>query len=226
MRPKGLRITAGAVLVSTSLAGLQASGPPDAEAAFPGANGLIVFESTRSEKLGEHLNLIRLDKAGRIRDLVDLGHGYSAVPSPDGEKLAFLRHEGRRCFVLYVMSTHGTGLREIDEGCDLEGIHVGLEMEWSPDGRKLAFTRTGHALSIADLNDGSIRTIPEAFAPSWSPDGRALVFGRESARRGALFRLPLDANSEPVRLRLQGVSPKWSPDGTRIAFLEYRDRGN
>jgi Tol biopolymer transport system component len=217
MRSQGSRFVAVAALLAFVFVGLQASATPPAQAAFPGENGLIVFESDRTEKAGEHINLIRLDGEGRMRRIDDLGRGYSAAPSPDGAMVGFFRHEGPDCFVLYVMGMDGSGLRQIEKGCDLQTSAP----IWSPDGRKLAFGRYG-GLSIADLSQTSIRTIPDAFGVSWSPNGRTLVFGRESPR-GSLFQLRLDVESEPVRLPIRGLAPQWSPDGELIAFHEYRD---
>jgi Tol biopolymer transport system component len=49
--------------------------------------------------------------------------------SPDGQRLAFARHEG-----IYVVRPDGSGLRRV--AAALEG---GFEPVWSPDGQRLAY---------------------------------------------------------------------------------------
>lgn len=195
--------------------GLQASATPRAEAAFPGENGLIVFESDRTDKAGEHIYVIRLSEGGRMRGLADVGRGYSAVPSPDGARVAFYRREliGGGCDGLYVGGTDGSTPQLIERSCNIGG--PGATTLWSPDGRRIAYVRHGPELAIADLRDGNVRTIPEAAALSWSPDG-SIVF----ERRGSLYRLSSQAESLPVRLPFRGCAPDWSPDGRFVACFD------
>jgi Tol biopolymer transport system component len=110
--------------------------------------------------------------------------------------------------------------------------------EWSPDGKKIAYTRnrnkgTTGAPSIAvhtcksrkDCKAGKTRLLKSGFAnPSWSPDGQWLAVestdgtGRDVAilnsRKGDVrFRLTDDGNS---------FAPAVSPAGDQIAYL-HRD---
>jgi Tol biopolymer transport system component len=52
--------------------------------------------------------------------------------------------------------------------------------DWSPDGRRIAFSRRGRLLTIGSDGRGLRRlaTGEQIGAPAWSPDGRHLVFVR------------------------------------------------
>jgi Tol biopolymer transport system component len=115
---------------------------------------------------------------------------------------------------------------------DLFGpIHLVQQCRWSPDGRRIAFTRT--SLVASDLSawsdlfvinrDGSgLRQLTTStrgrfiVAPSWSPDGTAIAFGFETGSdptrvaRSDLFVKVLDRDGF-VQLTSDGRSrqPAW-----------------
>jgi len=69
---------------------------------------------------------------------------------------------------------------------ELFGVRAGLsEMQWSPDGSRLAFVsaRDGRSiLGVFDLNEGELRWLTNSadsdILPRWSPDGTRLAFIR------------------------------------------------
>ena len=160
--------------------------------------------------------------------------GHFPVWSPDGTRLGFLSKRRFACrfgwgldFGVYVMNADGSG-----ENIATSGPGVHFRVAWSPDGSRLAFTKSadGHYQIFVVNPDGSgetdltNNTFHDSW-PSWSPDGNRIVF--ESRR---------DGNSEIYGMNPDGTgatrltdnpgfdgNPAWSPDGTRIAFLSRRD---
>ncbi len=112
--------------------------------------------------------------------------------------------------------------------------------QWSPDGRRLAFTRDG-AIWVVDA-DGSrqvrVTEHPAGNAqPRWSPDGGRLAFASRRRgwsqvwlidapipRRGRPAATPKPAEAHPLTppgVDVEGYA--WSPDGGRIAVAAQRE---
>jgi Tol biopolymer transport system component len=110
-------------------------------------------------------------------------------------------------------------------------------LDWSPDGRLLAFSETSEIgihsrvalLSLADLTVRQLTTPPEQgydCEPTFSPDGSNVAFSRGSSggNRRDLFLVPV-TGGQPRQLTFgnSGLSPTWTQDGTEIVFAS--DRG-
>lgn len=145
--------------------------------------------------------------------------------SPDGERLAFLRHDGENSSIFIVPVAGGTP-RRIYSGRTWIGHLV-----WGSEGRDLIFT--------SELEGGSklFRISAEGGAPQLLPLSEEMALYPTVARRGnrmAFLRLHADADlwraaigssgslAEPRAFRATAryeVGPEFSPDGRRVAFI-------
>jgi TolB protein len=113
---------------------------------------------------------------------------------------------------------------------------------WSPDGRKIGFTRredVGEYVTyseddvfVMDSDGGGQHQLTKevvglhAGQPEWSPDGQEIVFMRGEAvpttlpaRPGELFVMKPDGTDvRPLTRDARDLHPAWSPDGKEIAF--------
>jgi Tol biopolymer transport system component len=163
----------------------------------------------------------------------------SAVPSLDealrgpgsanvGKILFSSTHASPGSYRLYTVNPDGTGLTPFSDVTTADE----LDPVWSPDFRRIAFTRrrTDGDVAIFVMNEDGTRSefIHSGRRPRWSPNGRHLVFGADD-KTGNLEIFV----SRPKSSAISGVSdaltdtpeyeldPTWSPDGSRIAFVRY-----
>ena len=158
--------------------------------------------------------------------------------SPDGRQLVFFSERGQVSIEMYLASTDsGKVLRAITRSAvDPEMQNLGFVNsggEWSPDGRRFAFStvdRGRPVLMVMEMSSGRVvRRVPfpdlgEILHPTWSPDGRRIAFS--ALGRGVTDLWVLDLESGVAR-RLTNddwadLQPAWSPDGKSIAFVTDR----
>jgi TolB protein len=201
----------------------------DAQAAFPGRDGLIAFTRAEGSKSGQ-LYVIRPDGSG-LRRITHRRHGAGGASwSPDGRRILFTSRP-RRGGVQVFVKRLGGGVRQLTRGRDTYAYPA-----WSPSGKRIVAVR-GHIArdglqyeSVVTMRaDGSRKRsiysggrLSTSY-PAWSPDGRSIAFvhtdiggtGADPSvyvvpAAGGAARQVTDVGSQD--------QPDWSPDGRLLAY--------
>jgi serine/threonine-protein kinase len=176
-------------------------------------------------------NLAWVDRKGVVEPLgtPTRDYGGRVQLSPDGKHVVLvIETEGSYDVWTYELA-HGALTRfTLGDGDSVAPA-------WSPDGRRIAFSRYegGNISIVAEAVDGSgieetllpaqTRTIISFIQPaSWSPDGRFLVYGQTRSGKREIWVLPLEGERKP-RALLANQFDNWaalfSPDGKYLAYV-------
>src|SRR5215207_11733311 len=157
-------------------------GERPAEAAFPGANGKIVFAGRvmRTPYEGQdEIFKMNPDGSNATRLTHNTGHDYDPAWSSDGQKIAFTREEKSTGWYgeIYIMDPNGRHLTRLTN----TPLEHDITPAWSPDGQKIAFV-SGYNIYVMDTDpstDDAISIFSDPShndAPTWSPDGQKIAF--------------------------------------------------
>ena len=155
------------------------------------------------------------------------------MPPPPGHNglLAF-HSETAEGSEIFTVRPDGRDLRQITH---VDGEAGGAD--WSPDGRRIAFTietPDSAQIAIIDADGGPVTLLAKApgniieVDPSFTPDGRRLVFISHNLTPNGeveiLWSMKLDGTDRRLIKTGTTSDPNVSPDGRRIAFLELQRR--
>ncbi len=201
------------------------SGPaPLAAAAFPGTDGLIVFE--RETPAGDHTqtDLYTVGPKGSGVDQLTSSDGlneFGPAWGPGGNRIAFWRTPAPfGPGAVWVMDADGTDQRRLTTGIDAR------DPAWSPSGKRLIY-HTNFDLFTLRTSDGGdqqriTRGAPLDFEPAWSPDGTKIAFtrGYEQGDVGNIHILDLSTHTVRGITHGEGYDHQvaWSPGGHRLVF--------
>ena len=171
--------------------------------------------------------------------LVAGGPNDEAMPrwSPDGSRIAFLSDDGAGMNVYWVPPTGGarrriaqTHLQYLDRFTSIDAVG---SQPWSPDGRRLVFSRLEPTNSVAlwttDIESGQEArlTSPPAGASdwrsAWSHDGKWIAFNRRSTGSATRLYLVPASGGDPRALlpedTVSRTAAAWSLDDQHLLFV-------
>jgi TolB protein len=194
------------------------------------ADGRIAFTNF-AEDGSQKILTVGADGTG-LMEVTSSLTGFDTDPtwSPDGDRLAFTRrvdHDGNGAVdsnEIFIVDADGGNLTQVTHN----GVYE-MFPDWSPDGTKIAFTRSDngniHVVNIADERETQV-TRDDAFDynADWSPDGTRIAFDRYVGGYAAHV-VNADGTGEPQQLTdtelVNDEGPVWSPDGRRLAVTSY-----
>lgn len=159
---------------------------------------------------------------GRITDFVD------ADISKDGD-VAFIRRPGIRLIRHEELAKPEPEIELLFNAMEWDSDL--FEIEWSPDGKQIAFTKPD-GLFLLDVATKDVFRITEkdVYNPVFSPNGKQIAFSTVVARNGKLWTkaitvVPVQPDAEPEMVHVKkdyvyGVD-SWSSDGKFIAYSSY-----
>lgn len=180
----------------------------------PGDQGLIAYTSSRG---GSYDIWIYEPARGTSRRITqELGESFS-IPfwSQDSRKIAFVGRGG----ILYVIDLAGGTIARIDQFA--EGL--GVYLSWSPDSRKLTYTKNDTIIIYQTVTHQAERIIqPGATDVQWFPSGEALLYqAPDQSGVSQLFYIQTDGTgkrqiTQNTGGRLNNV--RLSPDGAYVLY--------
>lgn len=183
----------------------------------PDGQGVSFISNFQGEDMFYHINL---DGSGLRKFPSPLPRNTTAVLSPDGQRVAYLRLGGH----LAVINRDGSGERCLT--CSTSG--ASLIPAWAPDSKQLVFPfQEGDQPDLYRINvDGTnfqrlTNTLGAAdVEPAWSPDGQHIAFRSNSEKdRSEIYVINADGSNQKRLTTGGGIEPSWSPDGRQIAFV-------
>ena len=177
-------------------------------------------------------NLYLMDYDGRRMKQITSYKNISFSPSfsPDATKVAYTRYLTKRLRGRGNLTVQELYIRNLKTGRETlvsGGTGQNSGAVWSPDGKKIAFTKSQSGDPNIYLYDVDSQELSPLVVnngldvePSFSPDGKFLVFSSSKTGNPELYKIDIETRQQ-TRLtfnKYYNSSPKWSPSGGSIAF--------
>lgn len=148
--------------------------------------------------------------------------------SPDGKKLAFSASHSKPFHERGDLGVHliVMDLNTLKWECLTPDFDFNTRPSWSPDGRKLVFTKSSRgaaSLCVYDFQRKELKRITSQWgrSPAWSPDGKTIAFISGKGKSPDVWLM--DADGRNLRPIFEDEStdedmPCWTPDGKFVVF--------
>jgi Tol biopolymer transport system component len=239
MKRRGIGRIASWVAVSVSVVVVAAGSSMPAQAAFPGQNGRIVFDTVFgfwNAGVPSQIYSVRPDGAG-MRQLTDVGSGSAAwnpAVAPDAGRIAYVFSSDGSNDQVWTMRSDGTGQRLLVD----EPEWADTNPSFTANGQRVLYSRCGsyvvpfRTCKIVSVRlDGSDqRTIIDGLwhptNPVMSPGGSTIAFVSDDGGYDArIWLADPDGRHQrvigPNNILVERLS--WSPDATRLVFTDARN---
>jgi Tol biopolymer transport system component len=148
--------------------------------------------------------------------------------APGGRRIAFRGYyaSGDGAYALYVAGANGCSVHRLTR-------KIAGNPSWSPDGKWIAFDRSGFGEIWKVHPDGSgltrVTSGAGAASPAWAPDGKTIAFTRVANGQGQFWLMRADGSGArrqhaDVFAADQEPPLAWSHDGRRVAFVAMPSR--
>ena len=154
---------------------------------------------------------------------------FSASFSPDGKKLVCVQRNVNR-FHLAIVDTSGKQYSVIYPDSGASPLFFIYSVDWSPDGRHIAFSYFDKHDRNIGIYDTLSRTCEVLFDtgdderdPSYSPDGKYLYFSSDRTGIFNIYRYDIGQKKVEQLTNVSGSAfqPAVSPDGSKLVYSGY-----
>jgi hypothetical protein len=160
---------------------------------------------------------------------------FSGSFSPTGDRLVVARRDRDR-FFLGLVDTSGKTLATIypDTSNVAQSISYIYSVQWSPDGRRIAFSyfdRDNRKIGIYDTADHTVSVVCDTKNderdPFWSPGGKQLYFASDRTGIFNIFRYDFESGilSRITNVLGGAFAPAISPDGKKVVYAGFDSSG-